>query len=61
MHIEQQIYTLEDTYLEDTLLTGNAIKGFDNYLGLRPMPNVEKRKLKVKDSDRLFSRTSATF
>ncbi|RKP21749.1 NuA4-domain-containing protein [Rozella allomycis CSF55] len=54
--LETQLYHFENTYLEDTALTGNVIKGFDGYLGLRS----EKRR-GIRDSDRLFSNSSVTY
>ncbi|KAJ1344976.1 hypothetical protein BSLG_000491 [Batrachochytrium salamandrivorans] len=55
-NIEQSIYALEGSYLDESQY-GNIVRGFDGYLSSR----IDRRKPRPTESDRLFSLSSATF
>jgi len=57
-NLEKQIFALEGTYLMDTRHLGNILTGWENYLTARS--GALKRASKFKESDRLFSLSSAT-
>ncbi|KAJ9086349.1 Chromatin modification- protein meaf6 [Entomophthora muscae] len=63
--LDAKIYRLETNYLDDTRLTGNVVKGFDQYM-VEPSattnnPNQHglKRPMPIEPSERIFSNSSA--
>ena len=62
--LQQQLFRLEDQYLEATQLRGNVVRGWDSYLDFKPrsLPanassvlGGQKKDRRLKGGDRLFS------
>mmetsp|Transcript_26072 Transcript_26072/g.52992 ORF Transcript_26072/g.52992 Transcript_26072/m.52992 type:complete len:140 (+) Transcript_26072:63-482(+) len=58
--IEKEIFDLEGAYLEDTQAWGNILKGWDGYFQSLAQQRSGQRTVKVRNSDRIFSRSSVT-
>ncbi|CAF1482685.1 unnamed protein product [Didymodactylos carnosus] len=57
--VEEQIYAFETGYLKQTQDTGNCIRGWYGYLN-NPAADKSQAPCKFRESDRLFSYSSAT-
>eukprot|EP00030_Apusomonadida_sp_AF-17_P004834 a513369_22.p2 GENE.a513369_22~~a513369_22.p2 ORF type:complete len:152 (+),score=79.09 a513369_22:30-458(+) len=58
--IEQRIYNLESSYIQDTASIGNVIRGWDGYLSSRTVGQIKHVTRKVRDSDRIFTHSSVS-
>ena len=65
--IEDSIFKLEGSYLEETSAAGNIVRGFDNWVKGVVVGSDNKRgddrktRTRVRDEDRIFSRSSMTW
>merc|ERR1712070_191426 len=60
MRTERQIYELEGEYLQETLKDGNALRGWDGYLGKQASSGAIRRINRYREADRMFSFSSVT-
>mmetsp|Transcript_35995 Transcript_35995/g.56174 ORF Transcript_35995/g.56174 Transcript_35995/m.56174 type:complete len:143 (+) Transcript_35995:24-452(+) len=58
--LEKEIFELEGSYLEDTSASGNVLKGWDGYFQSLAQQRSGPRQVKVKNSERIFSRSSVS-
>ncbi|XP_075487584.1 uncharacterized protein LOC142526846 isoform X2 [Primulina tabacum] len=58
--VEKQVYELETSYLQETNILGNALKGFDGFLTSSKNTSNLKRPRKFQLEDRVFSLSSVT-
>ena len=60
MDVETRIFNLETTYLEDTGVMGNIVKGWDSFLTSRRSGSTQQKMKMIKPSDRIFSNSSVS-
>ncbi|KAL7105496.1 hypothetical protein ACP275_07G049100 [Erythranthe tilingii] len=58
--VENQVYELETSYLQETNTFGNVLKGFDGFLSSSKNTTNLKRSRKFQIEDRVFSLSSVT-
>ncbi|KAI4368404.1 hypothetical protein MLD38_016963 [Melastoma candidum] len=58
--IENQVYEMETSYLQDPSQCGNVLKGFEGFLSASKSTALLKRSRKFQPEDRLFSLSSIT-
>ncbi|KAI4801436.1 hypothetical protein E4T44_11303 [Aureobasidium sp. EXF-8845] len=65
--IEDNIYKMESSYLEETNGAGNIVRGFDGWVkgvvvgGDKKSVDDRKARVRVRDEDRIFSRSSMSW
>ena len=62
--IEDQIFKAEGTYLEETANSGNIVRGFDGWVKgvqIGGRAGDDRRRGRVRDEDRVFSRSSVSW
>lgn len=59
--LEEDIYDKETQYLEDGVINGNIVKGFQNFSKTSSSSTSRARKIQFSDEDRIFSLSSSTY
>jgi chromatin modification-related protein EAF6 len=65
--LEDNIYKMESSYLEETNGAGNIVRGFDGWVkgvvvgGDKKSVDDRKARVRVRDEDRIFSRSSMSW